>query len=81
VTTSFELEKCNSNGAALGSPSLALCGGIFRNHNTISLDCFPVNFCISYAYAFNVDQLCYDCHINEIFFFATYRLLAHSMIS
>jgi hypothetical protein len=35
--------KCNYDGAALGIPNMAACGGIFRNHNAVNLGCFAVN--------------------------------------
>ena len=42
--------KCNTDGAALGSPGQAACAGIFRNRNGESIGCFAVNLGITNAF-------------------------------
>lgn len=42
--------KCNSDGAALGSPGTAACGGIFGDFRATSVGCFAANVGSSYAY-------------------------------
>ncbi|CAJ2644894.1 unnamed protein product [Trifolium pratense] len=41
--------KCNTDGSALGSPSLASCGGIFRDYTATFLGGFSINIGNSYA--------------------------------
>jgi hypothetical protein len=42
--------KCNTDGAALGSPGLASCAGVFRDHNAHFLGCFTENLGINFAF-------------------------------
>jgi ribonuclease HI len=42
--------KCNTDGAATGSPGQASCAGVFRDHNAQFLGAFNVNLGISYAF-------------------------------
>ncbi|GAU32660.1 hypothetical protein TSUD_218370 [Trifolium subterraneum] len=41
--------KCNTDGAALDSPGLASCGGIFRDYTANFLGGFSINIGNSYA--------------------------------
>lgn len=41
--------KCNTNGAARGSPGLATYGGIFRDSSAATLGCFMLPLGINYA--------------------------------
>jgi ribonuclease HI len=42
--------KCNTDGASIGNPGLASCGGVFRNHNAEFLMAFaePLGIATSY---------------------------------
>jgi ribonuclease HI len=42
--------KCNTDGAAIGSPGQASCAGVFRDHNALFLGAFNVNLGISIAF-------------------------------
>lgn len=41
--------KCNTDGAALGNPGLAACGGLFRNSSSVFIGGFAVNLGITTA--------------------------------
>lgn len=42
--------KCNSDGSAKGSPGLAGCGAIFRDHSANSLGCFSQNLGVNNSF-------------------------------
>ncbi|MCI00245.1 ribonuclease H protein, partial [Trifolium medium] len=41
--------KCNSDGAAHGSPGNAACGGVFRDYQANFLGCYAFNIGVTYA--------------------------------
>lgn len=43
IPPSCYMVKCNTDGAAKGSPGPASCGGIFRDHSTTALGSFAAN--------------------------------------
>ncbi|MCI71560.1 ribonuclease H, partial [Trifolium medium] len=42
--------KCNTDGAALGCPGVAACGGIFRDCSTPTLGSFAKYLGVSYTF-------------------------------
>jgi len=45
----FNWTKCNTDGAALGNPGQAACGGLFRNSSSVFIGGFAVNLGITSA--------------------------------
>lgn len=52
---SYNWIKCNTDGAAKGTPGVVACGGIFRDKSAAALGCFALN--IGSSYAFNAELL------------------------
>lgn len=59
----YAMTKCNTDGAAHGSPGIAACGEDFRDSNAMFKGCFTYNIGITYALHAELIVVMYDIEI------------------
>jgi hypothetical protein len=56
--------KCNSDGASLGNPGTAACGGVFRNSNSEFLGAFAINLGLLMLYVLSLLELWWPLRLH-----------------